>query len=80
MVRFPFRILKPETSFNMFMPPDSITVCSQKVNDSLRSKVPLLTQEGSVLQVKQREMMNIYCFFFLVDFLKIVSVMDYCMD
>lgn len=63
MASFPFRILKPETSFNIFMPSDSMTVSSQKVNGSLRSKVHLLAQERGVLQVKQREMMNFHCFF-----------------
>lgn len=37
MASFPFRILKPETSFNMCMP--TMTLCSQKVNGPLRSKV-----------------------------------------
>lgn len=43
---FPFRILKPETSFNIFMPSDSMTVCSQKVNSSLRSKAHLTQETG----------------------------------
>lgn len=81
MASFPFRILKPETSCNMFMPSDSMTVYSQKVNGSLRSKVNFLTQERGVLQVKQREMANFYCFFFLLAvFLKIVLIVDYGLD
>lgn len=81
MASFPFRILKPETSFNMCMP--TMTLCSQKVNGPLRSKVQSSSShsgKGCLSGELKGDDELLFFFFSLVDFLKIVSIVDYGVD